>query len=240
MARDYYDVLGVGRGADAIAIKRAYRARARELHPDRSADPSAPAHLQEVFEAYAVLSDDESRRLYDRLGWRGRGRAWTPRRGMARVYTSNPRAFLDDLESILATAVGRRPVRDRARVVGEVHVDAYEAAIGATRSVAVVEPRPCPACGGQGKRTVVSHKDAGRFVSLERCTECNGKGEDDGVREVQVIVPPRTWDRDEIPVGAGGVAVVRIVQPRDNLVVRLVAVVALLVAVGFLLFLLAL
>ena len=69
--RDYYEVLGVQRGASGAQIKRAFRALARELHPDVSSEPEAEQRFREVAEAYEVLSDPERRATYDRLGHAG-------------------------------------------------------------------------------------------------------------------------------------------------------------------------
>src|SRR5881394_1714862 len=69
--RDYYEVLGVSRSADAGEIKRAFRGLARELHPDVSAAPDAQDRFKEVVEAYEVLSKSETRELYDRYGHAG-------------------------------------------------------------------------------------------------------------------------------------------------------------------------
>jgi molecular chaperone DnaJ len=240
VARDYYDVLGVGRDADEETVKQAYRALARELHPDVSAREDDGERFREATEAYTVLSDEESRRLYDRLGWRGRGGGIAPRRGTARIYASNPRAFFEDLESMLAVAVGRRPAKRPTRVVGEVELDAYEAHLGATRRVEIDEPQPCEACAGLGRRKVVSSRELGRFLSLDDCPHCGGSGQVESGRPVEVTVPPRARDLDRIPVGPEDVAVVRIVPPQDRLAIRLAASVALLVAIGFLLFLLSL
>jgi molecular chaperone DnaJ len=240
VARDYYDVLGVGRDADAEAVKQAYRALARELHPDVSGAEEDGERFREATEAYTVLSDEDSRRLYDRLGWRGRGGGVAPRKGTARVYASNPRAFFEDLESLLASATGRRPKKMPTRIVGEVELDAYQAHLGATREVEIDEPEPCKACAGLGQRRVVSSREAGRFLSLEECPDCGGSGKVEAGRAVEVTIPPRARDLDQIPVGPEAVAVVRIVRPRDRLAVRLAASIALLAAIGFLLYLLAL
>ena len=67
--RDYYEVLGVDRNADASAIKKAYRKLAKKYHPDTNAgNPKAEEMFKEVTEAYNVLSDDKKRKLYDQFG----------------------------------------------------------------------------------------------------------------------------------------------------------------------------
>ena len=80
MARDYYETLGVDRGADDAEIKKAFRKLARELHPDVNAhDPDAEEKFKEAAAAYEVLSDPERRRLYDAYGEDGlRGRGYAP------------------------------------------------------------------------------------------------------------------------------------------------------------------
>src|SRR2546423_9358972 len=69
--RDYYEVLGVARGAGDGEIKKAFRALARELHPDVNEAPDADERFREVAEAYEVLSNSERRELYDRYGHAG-------------------------------------------------------------------------------------------------------------------------------------------------------------------------
>jgi len=70
--RDYYEVLGVDRGADEATIKKAFRRLARELHPDVNAhDPDAESKFKEAAEAYEVLSDGERRKMYDAYGHEG-------------------------------------------------------------------------------------------------------------------------------------------------------------------------
>ncbi|MGH7343115.1 MAG: DnaJ domain-containing protein, partial [Candidatus Rokuibacteriota bacterium] len=73
--RDYYEVLGVSRRADESELKQAYRKIALKYHPDRNPDdPTAEEKFKEASEAYAVLSDADKRRTYDRFGFEGVGR----------------------------------------------------------------------------------------------------------------------------------------------------------------------
>ena len=76
LEKDFYRVLGVSKDADAKAIKKAYRTKARDLHPDRHPeDPSAEDRFKEVGEAYSVLNDPEQRQQYDAVRAMAGGRA---------------------------------------------------------------------------------------------------------------------------------------------------------------------
>jgi curved DNA-binding protein CbpA len=71
--KDLYEILGVPRGADEETLRSAYRAKARELHPEVSKNPEAEERFKELSHAYDVLSKPRSRLLYDRLAYRGAG-----------------------------------------------------------------------------------------------------------------------------------------------------------------------
>jgi hypothetical protein len=137
--RDFYDVLGVARAADAETIKRAFRAKARLLHPDVSADPAAESRFRELAEAYAVLSRSASRLLYDRFGYRGRG-VWEAEPASAHAFAR--------LMELWARATKRTPTAGGA--VGYIELGFYEAMRGGRRLVRYTS-RSGSACEGSGR-----------------------------------------------------------------------------------------
>jgi molecular chaperone DnaJ len=190
--RDYYEVLGVSRSADAGEIKRAFRGLARELHPDVSAAPDAQDRFKEVVEAYEVLSKSETRELYDRYGHAGlRGGGFAPTQfdfgSLSDLFSA---FFGDDL-----FGVGGRGRRSRGGdVAAEVEVELVEAAAGVAREVpfpvAVVcarcagsgaaagtRPVACTTCGGSGRLQHVSRSAFGEFVRTQACPACGGRGQ---------------------------------------------------------------
>lgn len=168
--RDYYDVLGVSRDADADEITRAFRSLAREIHPDISSSPEADEHFTEVAEAYAVLSKPEKRLLYDRFGVRGRSRGFSDRL----------------LDAVLSEA----PTTG-ADLVAELELGHFEAVRGTTRTLRLEAVAMCPRCGGDGRtgersvcrscagsgrETAVSENETGRLLQVQACGECGASG----------------------------------------------------------------
>jgi len=129
MPRDYYEVLGVGRGAPEPEVKRAFRKLARELHPDVNAhDPEAEEKFKEAAEAYEVLSDPERRQVYDRYGHEGlRSGGFPPGGGFGSIE--------DLLGAVFGGAFGfevrRGPMRGQD-LMHAVEITAIQAMLGAT------------------------------------------------------------------------------------------------------------
>jgi molecular chaperone DnaJ len=191
--RDYYELLGVPRDADEAAIKRAFRARARELHPDVSDDPDAEARFKEVVEAYEVLSDPERRSTYDRYGHAGLRRGgFQPTYGDFGTLADLFAAFLGDDLFAGVTPRRRRSTRG-GDVQAVVEISLEDAYAGTTVAVPVEVAAPCERCGatgaepGTGMRTCatcggvgavrrVSRNVFGSFVHERTCTDCGGAG----------------------------------------------------------------
>src|SRR5881398_1925342 len=128
--RDYYELLGVARSSTESEIKKAFRALARELHPDVSDAPDADARFREVVEAYEVLSKSETRALYDRYGHAGlRSGGFQPTQfdmsGLSDLFSA---FFGDDL-------FGRGTRRRGADVGATVEIELSDAARGVTVAV---------------------------------------------------------------------------------------------------------
>ncbi|MDR1486688.1 MAG: molecular chaperone DnaJ, partial [Deltaproteobacteria bacterium] len=162
---DYYDVLGINRGADQETIKKAYRSLALKHHPDRNpGDQQAEERFKEAAEAYEVLSDPEKRHLYDQYGHEGLNRSgFQGFQGFGDIFS----AFGDVFGDIFGNGGGRSGPR-RGRDVGiEIVIDYVDAYNGCETKVKIPRIESCEVCGGTGS------KSRSRTV----CPKCNGKGQ---------------------------------------------------------------
>src|SRR3954447_21093314 len=128
--RDYYELLGIARGASDAEIKKAFRQLARELHPDVSDHPEAEERFKQVVEAYEVLSKRETRELYDRYGHAGlRSGGFHSRAGDFTDISDLFAAFFGDD----VFGGGRRARQRGADLVAEVEIALTDAATGTAR-----------------------------------------------------------------------------------------------------------
>lgn len=170
--RDYYDVLGVDRGASGTEIKRAYRKLAMKYHPDRNpGDTQAEDSFKEAAEAYGVLSDEEKRQRYDQFGHAGLG-------GAGGGY-ANPEDIFSNFGDIFSDffgggggGFGRRRRDPNAPRQGEdlqmrVNVPFEYAVHGGVHTITVPREDACDTCDGSG---------AAEGSKPVTCSHCQGRG----------------------------------------------------------------
>ena len=210
--RDYYEVLGVPRTADAKGIKRAYRKLAFKWHPDRNKASEASERFNEVTGAYRVLSDLKKRAQYDKYGhdWEHaeayEAAGFDPRAGSQDERTYRVYYAHDDPNEAGAFADVRelfeQAFRQRARtgsfeprnVTGKLSVSLGEAFNGCRRALRLEVAEPCQTCYGTG------------HFRGRPCEGCGGAGAQRHAREMDVRVPPRVRDGSIIRLAGQGVA----------------------------------
>lgn len=180
---DYYELLGVPRNASAEQLKKAYRQKARELHPDANpGDAAAEEKFKQVAQAYEVLSDPDSRARYDRFGEQGVGGAGGP--NMGDMFGGGTGGLGDLFEAFFGGGSpfggggggGRGPAGpprgQDLEVVADVTFE--QAVFGATIPVKLRTALRCDDCKGTG---------AGEGTKPVTCSECNGRGQIQRVRQ---------------------------------------------------------
>ncbi len=174
---DYYEVLEVSREVTTVELKKAYREKALEHHPDRNPDnPEAEEKFKACAEAYSILSDPQKREIYDRFGHAGLNGAGGPGFGDVGDIFSQFQDIFGDLfgggGGFGFGGFGRRrrdpnaPTRG-ADVRTDVSLSLREAAFGTTRQIDLSHPSPCEACKGTGAKG----------GELESCGTCGGRGQ---------------------------------------------------------------
>ena len=197
--RCYYEVLGVTRGASAEEIKKAYRQKAKELHPDRNKDnPQAEARFKEANEAYDCLKDDQKKAAYDRFGHAAFDGGMGGFNGRSAHPGDFGSAFADVFEDLFGDMMGRRGSggggRSRAQrgqdLRYNLRVSLEDAYAGLKKSITVpgsiaceechgtgaegaTQPAACPTCAGMGK----VRAQQGFFTVERTCPTCGGQGQ---------------------------------------------------------------
>lgn len=198
--RDYYEVLGVAKGASADEIKKAYRRKVKDLHPDRNKDnPKAEAQFKEVGEAYDVLKDGDKKAAYDRYGhaaFEGGMGGGRPGGGMGGGQGDFSSAFSDVFDDLFGDFMGQRGGGDGRRAARgadlryNLRISLEDAFSGMQKSITVpasvqcdacdgsgaeggAEPTTCPTCSGMGK----VRAQQGFFTVERTCPTCSGMGQ---------------------------------------------------------------
>ena len=197
--RDYYEVLGVSKGADEKELKSAFRKMAKKYHPDANpGDNTAEQKFKEVNEAYDVLKDADKKAAYDRFGhaaFEG-GMGGGPRGGGAYGGGDFASAFSDVFDDLFGDIMGRRGGAAGQRAVRgsdlryNLRITLEDAYRGLQKSIQVptavhcgtchgtgaesgAEPQPCPTCSGMGK----VRAQQGFFTVERTCPTCSGMGQ---------------------------------------------------------------
>ncbi len=233
MSRDYYEVLGVERGASEQEVKKAFRGLARELHPDvNSHDPEAEEKFKEAAEAYEVLSDPWRRQTYDSFGREGlRSGGWAPRSAGFGSIEDIFQAFFGSGDPF---GFSRGPAGG-GDILATVDVKLEEVATGATRELSFdavmacehchgngAEPgtpiSTCERCGGSGQVRFVSRTAFGQLVRTASCDVCRGEGRiaetpceacdgagrKAGIRRLDLEVPAGIEDGQRLRISGAG------------------------------------
>ena len=195
--RDYYEILGVSKTADEADLKKAYRALAKQCHPDtHPGDADAEAKFKEISEAYAVLSDPEKRRQYDQFGHA----AFDPNSGMGGGFGGFDFSDMGDIfGDIFGDMFGgtrsrqsNGPVKG-ANIKTSVRVKFDEAVFGCQKELELPlkdecvvchgtgsqpghNPETCPKCNGKGQVVFTQQSLFGVVRNVQTCPECSGTG----------------------------------------------------------------
>lgn len=199
--RDYYEILGVSKGASQDEIKKAYRKVAMQYHPDRNpGNKEAEEKFKEAAEAYEVLSDADKRAQYDRFGHAGMGAAGGFGGGMRMedIFSNFGDIFGDDIFGSFFGGGNSRGQRRGQGVRGsnlriKLRLTYEEIANGVNKKIKVKKYVSCPQCGGLGAKDKNSYQTCntcggsgqvrkitqtflGQMQTVTTCPTCNGEG----------------------------------------------------------------
>lgn len=171
--QDYYSILGVDKGASEADLKKAYRKKAHEFHPDKNpGNTEAEKKFKEVQEAYDVLSNPQKRSRYDQFGSAGPEMNFG---GAGGFDMGDLGGFADIFESFFGQGMGGSsakakkagPVRG-SDIETVIEIKFEEAVFGTDKLLEVLKPETCKRCEGKGNEP---------GTSIKRCPECNGQGQ---------------------------------------------------------------
>jgi molecular chaperone DnaJ len=200
--RDYYEVLGVQKGASKDQIKDSYRKLALQYHPDRNKETGAEDKFKEISEAYAVLSDDQKRVQYDNLGHAGFDQQYSREDIFRGAYSDD---FFSNIAGDLFRTIfggsgfgggGGYGRSDRGEDIGyNLEITLEEAAKGVEKEIQIPRTEKCDVCSGSGAKP-------GAKVSV--CSRCHGAGKVQNMRQsgfgmfVQVVACPQCRGRGKL------------------------------------------
>lgn len=199
--RDYYEVLGLSKGASEDEIKKAFRKKAMKYHPDRNpGDKEAEEKFKEINEAYAVLSDPDKKDKYDRFGHAG----VDPNSGFGGGGGFGGFGGFEDIFDMFGGAFGggfgggsrsrRNGPQKGSDLQKSITIDFKEAAFGTKKQIRInkyvkcktcdgtgaapgTSKKQCPKCNGTGEVRTAQRTPLGTFQSVSACPDCNGTGE---------------------------------------------------------------
>ena len=202
--RDYYEVLGLEKGATEDQIKSAFRKMAMKYHPDRNpGDKSAEEKFKEINEAYSVLSDPDKKEKYDRFGFAGvdPNSAYSGGGGFGGFDASGFGGF-EDIFNMFGGGFGgfgssrqtRNGPRRGADIQKRMNITFNEAVFGCKKEIRLTKDctcdacggtgakkgtgkKTCPHCGGTGQVRTVQNTPLGQFQSVRTCDHCGGTGQ---------------------------------------------------------------
>ena len=170
--RDYYEVLGVSKGASEADIKKAFRTQAKKYHPDMNpGDKEAEAKFKEVNEAYEVLSNPEKKSRYDQFGHAGVDPSYGAGQGGAGFGGFGAEGFGDIFDSFFggfSSSASSNAPRQGSDIEITANLTFEEAAFGTTKELSFKRVEACSDCGGSGAK---------KGTQPEVCQECRGTGQ---------------------------------------------------------------
>ena len=187
--RDYYEVLGLSKGATAEEIKKAYRKVAIKFHPDKNqGDKAAEEKFKEAAEAYEVLSNPQKKQQYDQFGhdgMRGGGGGFGQGMSMDDIFSNFGDIFGGGFESFFGGGGGRRGRKKGSNLRIKLKLSLDEIAHGVEKKIKVnrlvtadgVTFKTCSTCGGAGQVRRAVNTMLGQMVSTSTCPNCNGAGQ---------------------------------------------------------------